>query len=63
MRHRIERLYHLAEADNLASILEHGLMSTERLVRPAGLSEPEGTTLFGWAIPTHAPYLIDVAKV
>jgi hypothetical protein len=45
MRRSIERLYHLAEADNLASILEHGLMSTERLVRLAELSEPEGTAL------------------
>jgi hypothetical protein len=36
MRRRIDRLYHLAEAENLASILKHGLMSTERLVRLAG---------------------------
>jgi hypothetical protein len=33
-------LYHLAEADNLASIHQHGLMSTEQLVQLAGLSEP-----------------------
>lgn len=45
MRRSIERLYHLAEADNLASILEHGLMSTERLVRLAGISEPAATVL------------------
>jgi hypothetical protein len=51
MRRRIERLYHLAEADNLASILEHGLMSTERLVRLAGISEPAGTVL----LHTHRP--------
>jgi hypothetical protein len=51
MRRRIERLYHLAEADNLASILEHGLMSTERLVRLAGISEPASTAL----LRTHRP--------
>jgi hypothetical protein len=31
MKRRIEHLYHLAEADSLASIVEHGLMSTEGL--------------------------------
>jgi hypothetical protein len=45
MRRRIERLYHLAEADNLASILEHGLMSTERLVRLAGISGQASSAL------------------
>jgi hypothetical protein len=45
MRRRIERLYHLAEADNLPSILNHGLMSTEQLVRLAGISEPASTAL------------------
>jgi len=51
MRRRIERLYHLAEADNLASILNHGLMSTERLIRLAEISEPASTTL----LRTHRP--------
>jgi len=51
MRCRIERLYHLAEADNLASILSHGLMSTERLVRLAGISKPASTAL----LRTHRP--------
>jgi hypothetical protein len=41
MKHRIENLYHLAEADNLASILEHGLMSTERLLDLVRIAEPE----------------------
>jgi hypothetical protein len=36
-----ELLYHLAEADNLDSILRHGLMSTERLLGLAGVTEPE----------------------
>src|SRR6202021_3800963 len=51
MRRRIERLCHLAEADNLVSILNHGLMSTERLVRLAGISEPASTAL----LRTHRP--------
>jgi hypothetical protein len=40
MKPPIEHLYHLAEADNLASIHRHGLMSTEQLVQLAGFSEP-----------------------
>jgi hypothetical protein len=32
MRRGVGKLYHLAEASNLASILQHGLMSTERLL-------------------------------
>src|ERR1700723_1034802 len=51
MRRRIERLCHLAEADNLVSILNHGLMSTERLVRLAGISEPASPAL----LRTHRP--------
>ncbi len=43
--HRIERLYHLAEASNLPSILEHGLMSTEKLLDLVGLAAPEGAAL------------------
>ena len=42
---RLQRLYHLAEADNLASILEHGLMSTERLLNLVRIREPERTTV------------------
>jgi hypothetical protein len=41
MKHRIESLYHLAEADNLASILEHGLMSTQRLVDLVRIGKPQ----------------------
>jgi hypothetical protein len=39
------------EADNLASILNHGLMSSERLVRLAEISEPASTAL----LRTHRP--------
>ncbi len=38
---RIYHLYHLAEADNLGSILEHGLLSTERLLELAGLADQD----------------------
>jgi hypothetical protein len=41
----IERLYHLAEADNLPSILQHGLMSTGRLLSLVGVPEAERATL------------------
>jgi hypothetical protein len=41
MKDKIRRLYHLAEADNLDSILKHGLMSTERLLDLVGVVEPE----------------------
>lgn len=37
----IPQLYHLAEAENLSSILEHGLLSTRRLVSISGLSAQE----------------------
>lgn len=37
----IKRLYHLAETENLASILEFGLMSTERLVGSTRMSETD----------------------
>ena len=39
------RLYHLADADNLPSILGHGLMCTARLLDLAGVGEPRRTTL------------------
>ena len=45
MTRRIDRLYHLAEADNLTSILEHGLMSTQRLVEMTRFSEPARAAL------------------
>ena len=38
-------LYHLAEAENLESILAHGLLSTEALARLAGLKEIERLAL------------------
>jgi hypothetical protein len=38
---RIYHLYHLAEADNLDSILKHGLLSTERLLELAGLTDQD----------------------
>jgi hypothetical protein len=41
----LERLYHLAEAENLASILEHGPMSTETLLGMLGISEPRRAAL------------------
>jgi hypothetical protein len=41
MKRRIEHLYHLAEADSLASIVEHGLMSTESLLDLVRIAEAE----------------------
>jgi hypothetical protein len=41
----LSRLYHLAEEENLPSILEHGLMSAERLTERAGLAKGERETL------------------
>jgi hypothetical protein len=40
MRRGVGKLYHLAEASNLASILQHGLMSTERLLDLACVAKP-----------------------
>jgi hypothetical protein len=45
MRRGIRKLYHLAEASNLASILQHGLMSTERLLDLACVAKPEREAL------------------
>ena len=45
MRLGIGKLYHLAEASNLASILQHGLMSTERLLDLACVAKPERDAL------------------
>jgi hypothetical protein len=41
----IERFYRLAEADNLPSILQHGLVSTERLPSPVSVPEAKRATL------------------
>jgi hypothetical protein len=41
MTPRIEKLFHLAEASNVPSILDHGLMSTERLLDLARVPEAE----------------------
>ncbi|SCB50243.1 hypothetical protein GA0061103_0788 [Rhizobium multihospitium] len=41
MRSRIEKVFHLAEASNLPSILEHGLMSTKRLLGLARIPEAD----------------------
>jgi hypothetical protein len=38
---KLDRLYHLADADNVPSILEHGLLSTERLLGLTGMAESE----------------------
>jgi len=38
-------LFHLADADNVPSILRRGLMSTEELLRSAGLPEPQRSSV------------------
>jgi hypothetical protein len=45
MRRSVGKLYHLAEVSNLASILQHGLMSTERLLDLACVAKPERDAL------------------
>ena len=45
MRRGVGNLYHLAEGSNLASILQHGLMSTERLLDLACVAKPERDAL------------------
>jgi hypothetical protein len=50
-RRTLGRLYHLAEADNLPSILEHGLLSTAGLLDLAGIAEPRRTAI----LRTHRP--------
>jgi hypothetical protein len=40
----LERLYHLAEADNFPSIREHGLLSTEKLLELVGMPNNERAT-------------------
>lgn len=47
----LDRLYHLAEASNLDAILAHGLLSTERLLAQAGLTEAERAA----ALRAHRP--------
>lgn len=36
-----EHFYHMADLSNLPSILKHGLLSTEQLVKLAGIRNPE----------------------
>jgi hypothetical protein len=45
MRRGIGKLYHLAEASNLASILQHGLMSTQGLLDFARIAKPRRDVL------------------
>jgi hypothetical protein len=45
MRRGIGKLYHLAEASNLASILQHGLMSTQGLLDFARIAKPQRDVL------------------
>ena len=45
MRRGVGKLYHLAEASKLASILQHGLMSSERLLDLACVAKPEREAL------------------
>jgi hypothetical protein len=54
----LKRLYHLAEAENLPSILEHGLMSTERLLSMLGVSEAKRATL----LRSHRPDSVRLSK-
>jgi hypothetical protein len=55
---RLERLYHLAEKDNLPSILEFGLMSTEKLLNLTGKSEDEHAAL----LRRHRPDLLRLSE-
>jgi hypothetical protein len=52
MRH-LRRLYHLAEAANLASIRQYGLLSTESLLALAGIAEPKRAPLLRRHRPDH----------
>ena len=51
---RIDRIYHLAETENLPSILEHGLMSTERLLDEGRIGDPERAGL----LRSHRPWSV-----
>jgi hypothetical protein len=55
MRRGVGKLYHLAEASNLASILQHGLMSTERLLDLACVAKPERDELLRVHRPDNIP--------
>jgi hypothetical protein len=55
---RFDRLYHLAETGNIPSILEHGLMSTERLLNLVRTREPERTTL----LRSYRPNCVRLSK-
>lgn len=58
MRFDIKRLYHLAEADNLDSILKRGLMSTKRLVGMVNLPGRERKTL----LRSHRPECVRLTQ-
>ncbi len=55
---RFDNLFHLAEADNVASILEHGLLSTERLLNLAGIAEADQMAL----MRRHRPDLMRLSR-
>lgn len=48
-----EHIFHLAEGENLDSILDQGLMSTARLLTLHGLPDPERTAILRGHRPTH----------
>lgn len=58
MTRRPDRLYHLAEAENLASILVHGLMSTQRLLELCQVNRKQAKTI----LRTHRPNEIRLRK-
>ena len=58
LRFDMKWLYHLAEADNLDSILKRGLMSTKRLVGMVNLPERERKTL----LRKHRPECVRLAQ-
>lgn len=58
MTSRIEKLFHLAEASNLSSILEYGLMSTERLLDAASILDRERAD----RLRSHRPQNIRVSE-
>jgi hypothetical protein len=50
--------YHLAEAENLPSILKHGLLSTERLLDLVRMAQPERGTF----LRTHRPHSVRLSE-
>jgi len=55
-RQPIEKLYHLAEFANLGSILEHGLLSTARILELAGLPKTQRTRM----LRDHRPQCVQL---